>query len=110
LIVRGVRRALSTERVPETWLERVEAEGHGIVEDEPLDREAQGDEMLLMGLRLKEGVDLTRYRMMTGRPIDPARLTLLAADGFVEPAPGGRLRATPEAWPVLDAIVADLAA
>jgi oxygen-independent coproporphyrinogen-3 oxidase len=110
LIVRGVRRALATERVPEAWLERVEQQGHGITEDEPLDREAQGDEMLLMGLRLKEGVDLTRYRMMTGRPIDPARLTLLAADGFVEPAPGGRLRATPEAWPVLDAVVADLAA
>ena len=110
LIVRGVRRALATERVPEAWLERVERQGHGITEDEPLDREAQGDEMLLMGLRLKEGVDLTRYRMMTGRPIDPARLTLLAADGFVEPAPGGRLRATPEAWPVLDAVVADLAA
>ncbi len=110
LIVRGVRRALSTERLPETWLERVEAAGHGLVEDEPLDREQQGDEMLLMGLRLKEGVDLTRYRMMTGRPIDPARLTLLAADGFVEPAPGGRLRATPEAWPVLDSVVADLAA
>jgi oxygen-independent coproporphyrinogen-3 oxidase len=110
LIVRGVRRALATERVPEAWLERVEKQGHGITEDEPLDREAQGDEMLLMGLRLKEGVDLTRYRMMTGRPIDPARLTLLAADGFVEPAPGGRLRATPEAWPVLDAVVADLAA
>ena len=110
LIVRGVRRALATERVPEAWLERVEKQGHGITEDEPLDREAQGDEMLLMGLRLKEGVDLTRYRMMTGRPIDPARLTLLAADGFVEPAPGGRLRATPEAWPVLDSVVADLAA
>ena len=110
LIVRGVRRALATERVPEAWLERVERQGHGITEDEPIDREAQGDEMLLMGLRLKEGVDLTRYRMMTGRPIDPARLTLLAADGFVEPAPGGRLRATPEAWPVLDAVVADLAA
>ena len=110
LVIRGVRRALATERHPETWAQLVEDAGHGIIEDEALDREAQGDEMLLMGLRLREGVDPIRYRMMSGRPIDPARIALLAADGFVEEAPGGRLRATPEAWPVLDAVVADLAA
>ena len=34
---------------------QVESEGHGLVENPPLSREEQGDEFLLMGLRLSEG-------------------------------------------------------
>jgi oxygen-independent coproporphyrinogen-3 oxidase len=104
------RHATATEKRPEAWLEKVEAWGDGIVTDDVLTREEEGDEMLLMGLRLAEGIDLSRYRLLSGRPLDPARLADLAANGMVEPTGGGRVRATRAGFFVLDAVVADLAA
>ncbi|GGH07883.1 coproporphyrinogen III oxidase [Alsobacter metallidurans] len=104
------RLALSTELVPESWLARVESEGHGVTEVERLSAEAQGDEFLLMGLRLVEGVDPARYAALAGRGLDPRRVEDLARDNLVERTPEGRIRVTPEGFPVLDAIVADLAA
>ena len=54
----GSRQATVTERNPEAWAARVERTGNGIVEVNDLTRAEQADEMLLMGLRLNEGVDL----------------------------------------------------
>ena len=109
LLTGGQRRAQSTERHPEMWLTVVEGEGHGLVEDEPLSREEQGDEFLLMGLRLTEGIDPDRYEALSGRAIDPNRIASLIEDGMVERV-GPSLRVTAEGFPVLDAVVADLAA
>ena len=110
LITSTGRFALSTALMPETWLERVEAEGHGVVEAERLSAEAEGDEFLLMGLRLAEGIDPARYTGLSGRVLDPARIGDLVREGLVETTPTGRLRVTRDGFPVLDAIVADLAA
>ena len=55
--------------------------------DDVLTREEEGDEMLLMGLRLAEGIDVERYRAISGRALDPARLTDLVAHGMVEHDP-----------------------
>jgi len=110
LITSTGRFALSTALMPETWLERVEAEGHGVVETERLSAEAEGDEFLLMGLRLAEGIDPARYTGLSGRVLDPARIGDLVREGLVETTPSGRLRVTRDGFPVLDAIVADLAA
>ncbi|MFK8254079.1 radical SAM family heme chaperone HemW [Ancylobacter terrae] len=104
------RVATAIERGPEAWLERVEAEGHGTVDEEALSRMEQADEYLLMGLRLKEGIDRHRFARLSGRDFEPARLTVLIAEGMVEELPDGRIRVTPQGFPVLDAIVADLAA
>ena len=104
------RVATSTERGPEDWLARVEEAGHGVVVDEALARSEQADEVLLMGLRLKEGIDPQRFARLAGRPFAPERLAVLVEEGLVEQMPDGRLRATPSGFPVLDAIVADLAA
>ncbi len=57
--------ATATERQPEAWLDHVERHGHGMVDRELLDREEQADELLLMGLRLKEGIDLTRWQSLS---------------------------------------------
>ena len=54
----GTRLATVAERNPERWAGCVEAGGHGFVEEEALSLEEQADEMLLMGLRLTEGIDL----------------------------------------------------
>ena len=104
------RVAQATERHPEMWLTIVEADGHGLVEDQPLSEEEQGDEMLVMGLRLAEGVDPSRFEALSGRKLNPARIASLVEEGMVEVSPDGRLRVTQEGFPVLDAVVADLAA
>jgi len=110
LDIDGARHAIATEKLPQPWLARVETRGHGIVSDEVLTREEVADEFLLMGLRLAEGVDPARYAQLSGRPLDPRRVTFLREQGIVETAPGGRLRVTMAGFPVLDAVVADLAA
>jgi putative oxygen-independent coproporphyrinogen III oxidase len=110
LDVEGLRHATATEKRPESWLMRVESLGHGVVTDDPLTREERADEFLLMGLRLSEGIDLARYQAIAGRPLDPDRIRMLTAEGFVESNGSGGLRVTQAGFPVLDAVVADLAA
>jgi oxygen-independent coproporphyrinogen-3 oxidase len=109
LIIDGARHATSTERRPESWLMRVEASGHGLITDETLTRTEQADEYLLMGLRLAEGIDPERYAAFSGHPLDETRIAALRAEGMVERTPEGRLRVTHAGFPVLDAVVADLA-
>jgi len=110
LDIAGTRRATATEKRPEAWLERVESQGHGLVTDDALTREEMADEFLLMGLRLAEGIDIARYAALAGRPLDPVRIAALSEHGLVEKTPAGRLRVTLPGFPVLDAVVADLAA
>ncbi len=104
------RRATATEKQPRSWLTRVESLGHGMVSDEPLTREQVADEFLLMGLRLAEGIDPATYARLAGRPLDARRVAFLHEQGAVEITPSGRLRLTLAGFPVLDAVVADLAA
>ncbi len=104
------RLATATIRGPEDWLAAVEREGHGIENRETLSAEAQGDEFLLMGLRLVEGIDPARFAALAGRPLDAGRLDSLIADGLIARDAAGRLRVTEAGFPVLDALVADLAA
>ncbi len=104
------RRAQATESHPEMWLTVVESEGHALVEDELLSAEEQADEFLLMGLRLSEGIEPAEFQAMSGRDLDPGRVASLIADGMVEYTPRGRIRVSAEGFPVLDAVVADLAA
>ncbi len=66
--------------------------------------------MLLMGLRLVEGIDLARYEALSGRCFDPARLAMLQEEKLVEPVANSRIRATQSGRLVLNALVAELAA
>ena len=110
LDIDGVRHAIATEKRPETWLMRVEAQGHGVISDELLNSEERADEYLLMGLRLAEGIDPKRYQALSGRTLDPRRIAILTDEGAIVVDADGRLRVTAEGFPVLDAVVADLAA
>ena len=110
LDIDGDRHATATEKRPEGWLTRVEQDGHGLVTDEVLTREETADEFLLMGLRLTEGIDPQRYAALSGRPLDAMRIAALRENGLVETTPAGRLRVSLPGFPVLDAVVADLAA
>jgi putative oxygen-independent coproporphyrinogen III oxidase len=110
LDIDGARHAIATEMRPEAWLMRVEATGHGVITDDRLNSEQRADEFLLMGLRLAEGIDPQRYAALAGRALDPRRIALLREEGAISVDPSGRLRVTQAGFPVLDAVVADLAA
>jgi putative oxygen-independent coproporphyrinogen III oxidase len=110
LDIDGTRHATMAEKRPESWLTQVESNGHGFVIEDILTAEERADEFLLMGLRLAEGIDPARYAALAGRPLDPARIATLSTLGFVIRADDGCLRVTAEGFPVLDAVVADLAA
>ena len=109
LTIRRDKVATATERMPERWLDLVETHGHGMVEQEKLDKTEQADELLLMGLRLTEGVDLARWQALSGRDPDPEREDFLIEHGFLERLGNSRIRCTPAGMLILDSVVADLA-
>ena len=106
----GRRYATATEKRPESWLMRVEALGHGLWSTRCSPARSAPTNILLMGLRLAEGIDPQRYEALSGRALDQKRIAILLAEGAVETTANGRLRVTQAAFPILDAVVADLAA
>jgi oxygen-independent coproporphyrinogen-3 oxidase len=83
ILVEGQRRATVTEKNPEAWAARVEATGTGVVETTELTRAEQADEMLLMGLRLSEGVDLDQLAALGGVRPDARAIDDLVALGLL---------------------------
>ena len=110
LTIDGRRLATETDKRPEAWLVRVEENGTGLTVTEKLTPGETADEYLLMGLRLAEGIDLERYSAISGRTLDAGRIAILREEGAVETTADGRLRVTQSGFPLLDAVVADLAA
>ncbi len=113
LTLDGVKHATRQRKAPETWLESVECHGHGTEERTALDAEARFEEMLMMGLRLGEGIPRQRFLAETGRPlealIEPTALARLVEGGFVT-LNAERLAATPAGLQRLNAVLAALIA
>jgi len=80
------RHATVTERNPEAWAARVEEMGSGVVEMSELTRAEQADEMLLMGLRLSEGVALDQLALLGGVRPAPAMIAALVELGLLQVA------------------------
>ena len=107
---RGSRRmATVNERGPEAWLARVGETGRGLVEEQEISFAEQADEMLLMGLRLAEGIDLTRLARI-GR-VAPGSASVLRLErlGMLERLGTDRIRATRAGRFVLNEVVRQLA-
>jgi coproporphyrinogen III oxidase-like Fe-S oxidoreductase len=105
----GRRIGLATERHPEQWRTKVEAQGHAVTEEIVIDPTEQGEEYVLMGLRLDEGIELERYERFSGKVLEPATLDTLASGGFlIRSADGRRIAATPAGRRVLNALIAEL--
>lgn len=102
------RFATVNEKHPETWAARVDAQGYGATEEATVSREEQADELLLMGLRLAEGVDLVRLAAISG--LEPAQAVIgkLVALGMLEAPRAGRLKATRKGRFVLNELVRQL--
>ena len=60
-------RAVRQIKAPALWLKRVAASGNGIQEEERLSAGARAEELIMMGLRLTEGIDKARKRSFTER-------------------------------------------
>jgi len=108
----GALIATRRHRAPEPWAERVERGGHGTVEEAALTPDQRAREMLLMGLRLEEGIDPARFAERTGIALLEAvngdtLQTALEEDYLVWH--DGCLAATMEGRLRLDALLAELA-
>jgi oxygen-independent coproporphyrinogen-3 oxidase len=107
----GALLATRRHRAPEPWAERVEAQGHGTTHEEAVAPRERAREMLLMGLRLAEGIDASRFAARTGIALDDAVdrdvLAQAVEEGYVVRA-DGRLVALAEGRLRLDALLGAL--
>lgn len=94
IVIDGRREATIAERTPEAWVEHVEGNGHGFIERIALSDAEQADEMLLMGLRLSEGVDLAQLAKIGGVRPSKSAIDELAELGLLEMLPGSLSAAT----------------
>ncbi len=107
LTFEGARQALSIMSNPEDWAERVLEHGHGIETTERLLESEVWQEYLLMGMRLSEGISLSRYGLLGGE-VDYITIATLETDGLVRVS-GDRLMATNDGRLVLNSVIAALA-
>ena len=103
--------ATRRHRAPEPWADRVERQGHGSTAEERVEPADRAREMLLMGLRLTEGVDEASFAARTGLglsdAIDPGVLQQAIEAGYLTQA-HGRLAATLEGRLRLDPLLSAL--
>ncbi|MEO1541698.1 MAG: radical SAM family heme chaperone HemW [Pseudomonadota bacterium] len=109
LTIDGTRIATVGARMPEAWLERVAKTGNGLSERTKVPVEDQATEMLLMGLRLREGIDEERFARLNGTPLPEEAIATLCDDGLLNRA-DARLSATEAGRPVLNGILRALLA
>lgn len=104
----GAKHATRQHRAPEAWLELVERQGHGWRQVEAIDREQRLAEMVMMGLRLSEGIAHGAFIAELGAPLEdllpPDRLGRLVEEGYLVLDAAG-LRATPAGRQRLDALL-----
>jgi putative oxygen-independent coproporphyrinogen III oxidase len=111
LTVDGRKLATRAHKAPEIWLDRVAAKGHGAHADVDVTMAERGDELLMMGLRLTEGVSRARLRDQLGADVDTlldrTKLGRLVEAGFLA-LDDRNLRATAAGRQRLNAVLASL--
>ena len=91
---------------PKRWLDEV-AKNSAEQSREALTRDDEATEFLLMGLRLREGIDPSRYALLAGKPLDQTSVEHLAAIGMIT-TDSGRLTVTDQGFRVLNSVTAEL--
>ncbi len=103
----GARIATESCKRPGDYIEAVNQRGISWASEERLTSEAAADELLLMGLRIDEGVDLARIEALRGRRLNRDAMAWLVEQGLIVEG-GGRLRLTRRGRVVTNKIIADL--
>ena len=106
LTLNGNRYATETYQAPGAWLDAVR-KGSGESLREVLTNEDCSAEQLMMGMRLAEGLDMTRYERLSGRPLPSDRLQDLQQLGMITIS-DRTLRATNQGRAVLNAVLREL--
>ncbi|WP_324695083.1 radical SAM family heme chaperone HemW [Novosphingobium aerophilum] len=103
--------ATTRHRKPENWLEAIDRAAHGINESRELGRREQASEAMLMGLRLREGVDLgamsARFGLDAAQLCDPAKAAFYEKQGLIRRS-GLRLHVTESGMPLLDGLLGEI--
>ena len=109
----GRRGGMATVRhkKPENWIKAVARNGHGNQTETPLTGHERATEALLMGLRLREGVDLGRISRASGigEPVNLDAVERLQALGLLK-LDENRLTVTESGMLLLDSILAEIVA
>lgn len=108
LTLNGTRWGTSTPLAPMPWLAQVERTGRGELHREVITHDDHLTEMLLMGLRLREGVSMVRLQSAGFDP-EAAQVADLIDLGLIADDPE-QLRATDSGRPVLNGILRTLLA
>ena len=102
LTLSGKRLATQTALAPSAWLDRVSLNSSGTVKSEPLSKTDHANELIMMGLRMGEGISRSRIQAVSGQAIHiPEHLVDL---GFVEVS-GDWVQATKAGRPLLNQLV-----
>ena len=105
---RRLNAATQRHKKPENFLSAVERNGHGISSEEHLDAATRATESLLMGLRLAEGISLTRLSERTGiaadKLLDMTEVDKISKIGLIT-RDADHIIVTPQGMPLLDAIL-----
>ena len=104
LTIGGRRYAAESPRAPAAWLQSVELQGSGELPRELVPEEEQLEEFALMGLRLREGVDMGPFQLSAGLLSNINRLI----ESKLLEVTAGRLRATPAGRPLLNAVLREI--
>jgi putative oxygen-independent coproporphyrinogen III oxidase len=111
LSIDGALLATRRHRAPEVWAERVLRTDHGTSDETALEPRERAREMLLMGLRLTEGVDAARFAVRTGMTLGEAidaEVLAHAVDAGYVTYQNHKLTATTDGRLRLDALLAAL--
>lgn len=104
LTLDGARWGTVTPSNPAAWLDSA-----GQFDWEAVETADAAAEMLMMGLRLSEGVDRRRYERLAGTALDARSIDDLVREGFLT-AEKGRVATTSKGRPVLNAVLRRLLA
>lgn len=98
-------------RKPENFMSALARSGHGIADEAQLSPVEAADEALVMGLRLREGVDVDEIakRFGLGAIVDQDRVRRLVASGHIE-RNGTRIALTGRGRLLLDHVLGEIAA
>lgn len=103
----GVRVALEAQHRPADYIDAVKESGVGWITETPLTSQEASDEVLLMGVRVEEGVELARIEALRGAPLNRDALAWLIEQELVA-QDNGRIRLTRSGRLLTNKIVAEL--
>lgn len=103
----GNKIATTTIENPENWLRGVELNGTSTIDDEVINHIDQASEYLMMSLRLIEGVDMERYKKISGVALDNKLIDKNIENGLIKVI-NNNLIATQRGRIILNTLIKDL--